>query len=161
MESIGTLTLAQPDGAMLITKQGRARGRRSFGFTLLELLVVMVIIGLLAGFVAPRYFAQVGKSRVKAAHAQIDALDKALEQFRLDVGRLPTTEEGLAALNAAPAGMTNWGGPYLKKAVPLDPWGHSYQYAQPGTHQNDFDLMSYGRDGQPGGTGEDEDITNW
>lgn len=146
---------------MLTTKRGPTRSRRSFGFTLLELLVVMVIIGLLAGFVAPRYFAQVGKSRVKAAHAQIDALDKALEQFRLDVGRLPTTEEGLAALNEAPAGMANWGGPYLKKAVPPDPWGHSYQYAAPGTHQNDFDLQSYGRDGQPGGTGEDADITNW
>ncbi len=134
---------------------------RSNGFTLLELLVVMVIIGLLAGFVAPRYFSQVGKSRVKAASAQIDALDKSLEQFRLDVGRLPTTEEGLAALNVAPAGLQNWEGPYLKKAVPLDPWGHPYQYAQPGTHQNDFDLASYGRDGQSGGTGEDADLVNW
>jgi len=131
------------------------------GFTLLELLVVMVIIGLLAGFVAPRYFSQVGKSRVKAARAQIDALDKALEQFRLDVGRLPTTEEGLAALNTAPPGISNWDGPYLKKDVPLDPWGHSYVYAQPGTHQNDFDLASLGRDGRPGGTGEDADLENW
>lgn len=131
------------------------------GFTLLELLVVMVIIGLLAGFVAPRYFAQVGKARVKAAKDQIDALDKAIEQFRLDVGRLPTTEEGLPALNASPQGISNWGGPYLKKDVPLDPWGHPYVYAQPGTHQNDFDLVSYGRDGQAGGTGEDADITNY
>jgi len=146
---------------MLTTRWGAARNRRSFGFTLLELLVVMVIIGLLAGFVAPRYFEQVDKSRVKAAHAQIDALDKALEQFRLDVGRLPTTEEGLAALNTAPNGLANWGGPYLKKAVPLDPWGHPYIYAQPGTHQNDFDLLSYGRDGQAGGAGNDADITNW
>ena len=143
-------------GLPVVRKQGRSRG-----FTLLELLVVMVIIGLLAGFVAPRYFAQVGKSRVKAARAQIDALDKALEAFRLDVGRLPTTEEGLAALNAAPQGVTNWGGPYLKKDVPLDPWGHAYVYGQPGTHQNDFDLISYGRDGQPGGNGEDADITNY
>src|SRR6266436_3481625 len=134
---------------------------RSRGFTLLELLVVMVIIGLLAGFVAPRYFSQVGKSRVKAAKAQIDALDKAIEQFRLDVGRLPSSEEGLAALNAAPQGIANWEGPYLKKDVPQDPWGHPYLYVQPGTHQNDFDLISYGRDGREGGTGEDADITNW
>jgi general secretion pathway protein G len=140
---------------------GARRAVRSNGFTLLELLVVMVIIGLLAGFVAPRYFSQVGKSRVKAASAQIDALDKSLEQFRLDVGRLPTTEEGLAALNVAPAGLQNWEGPYLKKAVPPDPWGHPYQYVQPGIHQNDFDLASYGRDGQPGGTGEDADLVNW
>jgi general secretion pathway protein G len=131
------------------------------GFTLLELLVVMVIIGLLAGIVAPRYFSQVGKSRVKAARAQIDSLDKALEQFRLDTGRLPTTEEGLAALNSSPPGMVNWEGPYLKKAVPPDPWGHPYIYVQPGAHQNDFDLESYGRDGQPGGSGEDADLGNW
>jgi general secretion pathway protein G len=131
------------------------------GFTLLELLVVMVIIGLLAGFVAPRYFAQVGKSRVKAARAQIDALDKALEQYRIDVGHLPSTEEGLAALNVAPAGTTNWDGPYLQKGVPADPWGKPYVYAAPGTHQNDFDLLSYGRDSQPGGNGEDADLGNW
>lgn len=131
------------------------------GFTLLELLVVMVIIGLLAGFVAPRYFAQVGKSRVKAARAQIDALDKALEQYRIDVGHLPSTEEGLAALNVAPTGTTNWDGPYLQKGVPVDPWGKPYVYAAPGTHQNDFDLLSYGRDGQPGGSAEDADLGNW
>ena len=99
--------------------------RRSGGFTLLELLVVMVIIGLLAGIVAPRYFAQVGKSQVKAARAQIDALDKALESYRVDVGHLPTNEQGLAALNTAPQGEQNWAGPYLKKEVPLDPWGLS------------------------------------
>src|SRR6266567_4587735 len=93
---------------------------RNRGFTLLELLVVMVIIGLLAGFVAPRYFSQVGKSQVKAAKAQVDALDKAIEQFRLDMNRLPTTEEGLAALNVAPPNEPNWGGPYLKKDVPKD-----------------------------------------
>lgn len=130
------------------------------GFTLLELLVVMVIIGLLAGFVAPRYFAQVGKSQVKVARAQIDALDKALDQFRLDVGRYPTTEEGLQALNAAPGSEPNWAGPYLKKGVPLDPWGHPYVYQQPGTH-GDFDLLSYGRDGRAGGAGEDADVMNW
>ena len=120
----------------------------------------MVIIGLLAGFVAPRYFAQVGKSQVKAARAQIDAFDKALDQYRLDLGRYPTTEEGLAGLMAAPAGEQGWSGPYLKKSVPLDPWGHSYIYVSPGEHA-DVDLISYGKDGQPGGSGEDADVTNW
>src|SRR6266566_2097000 len=114
--SINMPVLQGPDSANV-----RGHGARAAGFTLLELLVVMVIIGLLAGFVAPRYFSQVGKSRIKAASAQINALDKALEQFRIDVGRLPTTEEGLAALNTAPPGMQNWEGPYLKKAVPPDP----------------------------------------
>jgi general secretion pathway protein G len=137
------------------------RRSRSAGFTLLELLVVMVIIGLLAGFVAPRYFAQVGKSQVKAARAQIDALDKALEQYRIDVGHLPTTEQGLAALNTPPTGEQNWAGPYLKKEVPLDPWGNPYVYGQPGTHNNDYDLMSFGKDGRAGGTGENADLGNW
>jgi general secretion pathway protein G len=131
------------------------------GFTLLELLVVMVIIGLLAGFVAPRYFAQVGKSQVKVARAQIDGLDKALEQYRIDVGHLPTTEQGLAALNTAPQGELNWAGPYLKKAVPLDPWGKPYIYVEPGTHNNDFDLLTLGKDGREGGTGEAADLGNW
>jgi general secretion pathway protein G len=131
------------------------------GFTLLELLVVMVIIGLLAGFVAPRYFAQVGKSQVKVAKAQIDALDKALDQFRIDVGRYPTSEEGLQVLVTAPNGEPNWGGPYLKKGVPMDPWGRPYVYEQPGSHNGDFDLLSYGKDGRPGGSGEDADVTNW
>ncbi len=142
-------------------EQLKSRARSETGFTLLELLVVMVIIGLLAGFVAPRYFAQVGKSQVKIARAQIDALDKALDQFRLDVGRYPTSEEGLQVLVAAPSGEPNWGGPYLKKGVPPDPWGRPYVYQQPGTHGGDFDLMSYGKDGRPGGTGEDADIQNW
>ena len=133
---------------------------RARGFTLLELLVVMVIIGLLAGFVAPRYFAQVGKSQVKVARAQIDALDKALDEFRLDVGRYPTSEEGLAVLVTPPGNEPGWGGPYLKKGVPMDPWGRPYAYQQPGSH-GDFDLLSYGKDGRPGGTGEDADITNW
>jgi general secretion pathway protein G len=141
----------------------RATQRRNTesGFTLLELLVVMVIIGLLAGFVAPRYFAQVGKSQVKAARAQIDALDKALEQYRIDVGHLPTSEQGLAALNAQPPGEQNWAGPYLKKDVPLDPWGSAYLYAEPGTHNNDYDLISLGKDGRAGGTGEAADLGNW
>ncbi|MDO9449091.1 MAG: type II secretion system major pseudopilin GspG [Rugosibacter sp.] len=133
---------------------------RVSGFTLLELLVVMVIIGMLASFVGPKFFAQIGKSETKTARAQIDALDKALDQYRLDVGRYPTTEQGLAALNERPAGETKWSGPYLKKAIPMDPWTHAYLYNHPGEH-GEYDLFSYGKDGQPGGTGEAEDITNW
>jgi general secretion pathway protein G len=135
-----------------------ARVRR--GFTLLELLVVIVIIGLLATLIAPRYFDQVGKSNVKVAKAQIVALEKALDQYRLDVGQYPSTEQGLAALLTRPAGAEKWAGPYLKKAVPPDPWGRPYLYKSPGEH-GDIDLASYGADGQPGGTGEAEDATSW
>ncbi len=133
---------------------------RAAGFTLLELLVVMVIIGLLAGFVAPRFFAQIGKSEVKIAKAQMDGLEKALDQYRLDVGGYPSTEQGLAALNERPAGVPRWAGPYLKKGVPMDPWGRAYVYAAPGQH-GEYDLVSLGKDGQPGGAGEAEDIVNW
>jgi general secretion pathway protein G len=134
--------------------------RQCSGFTLLELLVVVAIIGLLAGYVGPRYFAQIGKAEVKAALAQIDALQKALDQYRLDVGRYPSTEQGLAALVAKPSGASKWAGPYLRKEVPLDPWGKPYIYRNPGEH-GDFDLLSYGRDGRPGGQGEDADIVSW
>jgi general secretion pathway protein G len=130
------------------------------GFTLLELLVVMVIIGMLAGFVAPRFFAQIGKSETKVARAQLDALEKALDQYRLDVGGYPSSEQGLVALMERPAGLAKWSGPYLKKTVPQDPWGRPYIYKSPGEH-GEFDLLSYGKDGQPGGSGEAEDITNW
>lgn len=130
------------------------------GFTLLELLVVIAIIGLLAGYVAPRYFSQIGKSEVGVARAQIDAFDKALEQYRLDTGRYPSTEQGLGALNTRPANEPKWLGPYLKKAVPLDPWGRAYVYKQPGDH-GEYDLLSYGKDGATGGAGEAADITNW
>lgn len=130
------------------------------GFTLLELLVVVAIIGLLAGYVGPRYFGQIGKAETKAARAQIDALEKALDHYRLDVGRYPTTEQGLAALNSKPSGVNKWAGPYLKKEIPLDPWGRAYLYKAPGEH-GDVDLYSYGRDGRPGGSGEDADVTNW
>jgi general secretion pathway protein G len=133
--------------------------RADRGFTLLEVLVVLVIIGLLAGFVAPRYFAQIGKSEVKVARAQIDALEKALDQYRLDVGHYPTAEQGLAALMARPEGEARWSGPYLKKAVPPDPWGRPYIYHIPGS-KSEFELISLGKDGRPGGTGEDEDLTN-
>ncbi len=130
------------------------------GFTLLELLVVMVIIGLLAAYVGPKYFSQIGKSEIKVTKAQIDALEKALDAYRLDVGRYPSTEQGLAALDARPNNEAKWQGPYLKKAVPADPWGKPYQYRSPG-EKGEFDLFSFGKDGQAGGEGENADITNW
>jgi len=129
----------------------------SRGFTLLELLVVIVIIGLLAGYVAPRYFSQVGKSEVQVARAQIDAIEKALDQYRLDTSRYPNTEQGLDALTTKPTNEARWQGPYLKRAAPVDPWGRPYVYRAPGA-QGEFELVSYGRDGKPGGTGEDADI---
>jgi general secretion pathway protein G len=127
------------------------------GFTLLELLVVVAIIGLLVGYVAPRYFSQVGKSEVQVARAQLDSLEKALDQYRLDTRRYPTAEQGLVALVDRPANEPNWAGPYLKRAVPNDPWGRPYVYRTPG-QKGEFDLLSYGRDGKAGGSGEDADI---
>lgn len=164
----GTFSLRSRRGCGTVVRVGwplrsagsPARAHAQEGFTLLELLVVMVIIGILAGFVGPRYFTQVGKSQVKAARAQIDAFDKALDQYRVDMGRYPTTEEGLDGLMSGPPGELGWGGPYLKKAVPLDPWGHPYLYVSPGEH-SEIDIVSYGKDGRPGGTGESADVTNW
>ena len=130
------------------------------GFTLLELLVVIVIIGLLAAYVGPKYFAQLGKSEVTVAKAQIEAFEKALDTYRLDVGRYPSTEEGLAALMAAPpTAAGKWNGPYLKKGAPADPWGNAYAYRAPGA-KGDFDIVSLGKDGQPGGSGENADISS-
>ncbi len=120
----------------------------------------MVIIGLLAAYVGPKYFSQIGKSEVKTTRAQIVGFEKALQQFRLDVGRYPTTEQGLQALLTAPPGTPKWDGPYLEKTVPLDPWGRPYVYLSPGEH-GDIDISSTGRDGRPGGEGLDADITNW
>lgn len=134
--------------------------RRRAGFTLLELLVVLVIIGLLVGYVAPRYFSQVGKSEVKVARAQIKALEDALDQYRLDVGRYPAPDQGLAALVTQPAGEARWQGPYLRKALPNDPWGHPYQYKSPGEH-GEVDIYSLGKDGQAGGEKEAADVGNW
>jgi general secretion pathway protein G len=128
------------------------------GFTLLELLVVIVIIGLLAGLVVPRYFDTLEKSKSKIARAQLDSFEKALEQYRVDVGRLPSNEQGLDALMNAPAAVPNWQGPYLKKPVPLDPWNHAYVYKLSPTGR-DADVISYGADGQPGGSGEAADIS--
>lgn len=130
------------------------------GFTLLELLVVLVIIGLLAGYVGPKFFNQIGKSEVKAARAQIDGLQKALDHYRLDTGHYPASEQGLAALQQAPSGEEHWQGPYLSKQVPKDPWHRDYVYRCPGQH-GDYDLYSLGKDGREGGSGEDADITSW
>jgi general secretion pathway protein G len=134
--------------------------RRATGFTLLELLVVMVIIGLLAGYVGPKLFGQIGKSQVKVTRAQIDGLSKALDQYRIDTGHYPNSEQGLTALTQQPAGEPKWAGPYMSKGVPKDPWGVDYRYVAPGEH-GDYDLLSYGRDGRPGGDGEDADVTSW
>lgn len=134
--------------------------RHERGFTLLELLVVMVIIGLLAAYVGPKYFSQISKSEVKTVKAQIVGFEKALQQYRLDTGRFPTTEQGLQALQVRPTNVAKWDGPYLEKALPLDPWGRAYIYLSPGEH-GDFDISSAGRDGRPGGDGADGDITNW
>jgi general secretion pathway protein G len=129
------------------------------GFTLLELLVVVAIIGLLAAFVGPRVFGHLGKSEVTTAKAQIEALVRALDAYRLDMGNYPDSAQGLQALVVRPADAAKWNGPYLQKDVPLDPWGHPYLYKFPGA-QHEFDLISYGRDGVPGGTGEDADLAN-
>lgn len=134
--------------------------RRIGGFTLLELLVVVVIIGLLAAYVGPKYFSQVGKSEQAIAKSQIEAFSRALGTYRLDVGAFPTTEEGLAALVVKPEGAAKWNGPYLDRPVPNDPWGRPYGYRSPGTH-GDFDIVSLGKDGQAGGTGDAADINNF
>lgn len=130
--------------------------RISRGFTLLELLVVIVIIGLLAGLVGPRYFETVGKSKVKVARAQMVSLQNALDQYRLELGRLPTREVGLDALVNAPASEPKWAGPYIKKGVPLDPWGNAYVYSI--TTKGDIELTSLGADGKPGGEGDAKDL---
>lgn len=127
------------------------------GFTLLELLVVVAIIGLLAAFVGPRYVSQIGKSETAAARAQIEALARALDAFRLDTGHYPSSAQGLGALRERPASETKWNGPYLQKDVPADPWGKPYVYRTPGA-KGDFELLSHGRDGAPGGSGENADI---
>jgi len=150
---------------MQITKQSNKHNTIQYlyfsnGFTLLELLVVMVIIGLLVSYVGPKYFSQVGKSEVKTAKAQMNALEKALDTYRLDVGHYPSTEQGLAALFTAPSNEVKWQGPYLKKAVPQDPWGNAYMYKAPGDH-GDIDLLSYGSDGHVGGKDDASDIGNW
>ena len=130
------------------------------GFSLLELLVVLVIIGLLVGIVGPKLFNKLGKSKIDTARAQIDAFGKSLDHYRLDTGHYPSTEQGLNALFERPANEAKWDGPYLAKAVPADPWSKPYVYKSPGEH-GDYDLISLGADGQAGGSGEAADIVSW
>jgi general secretion pathway protein G len=129
------------------------------GFTLIELLIVIVIIGLLATLVIPGLFKKLGKGQYEAAKAQLATIEQALDQFRLDVGRYPTTQEGLNALVTNP-GIDLWDGPYAKSSLLTDPWKRPYQYQCPGSH-GEYDLFSYAKDGAPGGEGQDKDITSW
>ncbi|OWQ87002.1 type II secretion system protein GspG [Roseateles aquatilis] len=138
---------------------GRTHALAARGFTLLELLVVILIIGLLTGIVGPRFLSQISRSEVTTARAQLDAIDKALQAFRIDMGRYPETGEGLAALVRSDANDPRWRGPYLKGDLPNDPWGMPYQYRVPSQQPGkDYDLLSFGRDRVQGGTGDDADI---
>jgi general secretion pathway protein G len=136
--------------------------RSSRGFTLLELLVVIIVLGLLAGLVAPQIFGRVGEAKSTTATTQMALIGTALDSYRLDNGVYPTTEQGLQALRERPTReplAANWRGPYLRKDVPLDPWGHPYAYRAPGSRNtNGYDLMTLGRDGKAGGAGEDTDL---
>ena len=133
--------------------------RERAGFTLMELLVVMVILGLLAALVGPRIWKNVTRSKITTAKTQIALLGQALDQFRLDTGRYPTSQEGLEALRTSP-GVEGYDGPYLRKPVPNDPWNRPYVYLSPGS-QGDYDLSTYGLDGSPGGDGENTDVVSW
>jgi general secretion pathway protein G len=141
----------------------RSRGRRGAeaGFTLVEMLVVITIIGLIMALVAPRVLNYLGESKTKAAKIQIESFGSALDLFYLDAGRYPAGSEGLAALVQRPGNMSTWNGPYLKGGlVPADPWGNAYVYRAPGEH-GAYDIVSYGSDGQEGGTGNASDIDSW
>jgi general secretion pathway protein G len=138
----------------------QAGPRSRQGFSLIELLIVLIILGLLASLVGPRLFRHVDDARVGTARAQIELLGTALDSYRLDTGRYPTTEQGLEALRSEPSGVRNWNGPYLPRPIPKDPWGNEYVYKSPGDH-GDYDLLSYGADGQPGGEGDSAEIRSW
>lgn len=142
-------------------KKEKRHTRFHGGFTLIELMVVMVILGLLAALVVPKMFGKVGKAKVKAAYAQIELFGIALDSLTLDIGRYPDSSEGLQALITQPSGVEEWDGPYLKKMeIPLDPWGKPYLYESPGSH-GDYDLFSYGADNAEGGEGKNQDIVSW
>lgn len=130
------------------------------GFTLIELLVVIIVLGLLVGLVGPRLFGRVGQSKMAATRAQIELLGAALDQYRLDVGGYPNGQQGLDSLVRNP-NVTNWSGPYLKKAVPKDPWGNPYKYRCCPGQNGEYDLWSEGADGAPGGEGENADVVSW
>jgi general secretion pathway protein G len=130
------------------------------GFTFFEILVVVTIIGLLAALVGPRLWGKISGAKQSAAKAQIELFGTALDAFRLDLGRYPTTEEGLKALREKPSGADNWQGPYLPKEIPVDPWKKTYAYRSPGEH-GDYDIISYGADGVEGGDGENMDVVSW
>jgi general secretion pathway protein G len=139
----------------------RKSKNRAAGFTLIELLVVLVILALLGSIVGPRVMGKLGKAKTDTARTQVEQLRTGLDLFRLEVGRYPSTEEGLLALIEAPAGAANWNGPYLNKnKVPTDPWDHEYHYASPGEHA-EYDLYSLGADAAAGGEGENQDVVSW
>jgi general secretion pathway protein G len=137
------------------------RRRRQAGFTLIEIMVVMVIIGLLMALVGPNLIGRSEKAKSQAAAMQIERLGTVLDTFRLDIGRYPTTQEGLQALVARPSGLERWDGPYLNKGVPKDPWDRPYVYRSPGDGGRPYDIYSLGADGAPGGTDQNRDITSW
>jgi|SRR5690554_180486 len=130
------------------------------GFTMMELLIVLVIIGLLAALVGPTLYKRISPAKASVASAQIENFMSALDSFFIDTGQFPTTQQGLQALRTAPAGISNWNGPYLKKDIPLDPWGNAYVYKSPGRNGG-YEILSYGQDGAPGGVGDAKDITSW
>ena len=139
---------------------GGRKARRQLGFTLMELLVVLAILGLLMSLVGPRVLNQLGGAKTKTAGIQIKDLEQALEIYKLDTGRFPTTNDGLQALMKKPSSGSGWNGPYLKSDVPLDPWKREYHYKYPGDH-GELDIFTYGQNGSPGGEGEDRDVGNW